>query len=199
MTAGDISVYRAGSEIMNMSDNNQNAGPGENGRQDTGDVNLSFALTKTDLFWYNIHFARFIVWGALALFIMFAAGAVLVLKTPSGDLQTAFVWGEMAIAVGLSMCVGIIAAIALQVFFLRNETVAMSMEKRNYIINSAGITVYNDRRRITRTWRDILKIIRTRKAYYFRTGDKLAIIVPFRVFAHPDEREFFEKIVAKYA
>ena len=162
------------------------------------DINLTFSLTRDDLFWYNIYFARLMVFGFFLFLILFVAGFIVIINTPSGDMQTTFVWVEIAIGAGLSVCVGTIAAIALQVYFIRSGVIEKSMTERNYIISTAGIAVFNERGKIMRTWKDVKKVIKTHHGYYIRTGDKLAIIIPLRELQNPDNLESFKKMIKNH-
>jgi hypothetical protein len=166
--------------------------------QSAGDnINLSFALTRTDLFWYNMHFIRLLIVGAIVFFILAVGVFVFSLSTLPGDYRTTLIWLVMAFSAGFSICAGSIAVVILQLFFVKNETVNQAMIGRNYIVNSAGIAVYNDKRRITRTWREIRKVIRTRHGFYIKTGDKIAIVLPRHVFNGPDQIRQFEQFAAQ--
>jgi hypothetical protein len=185
-----------------MCDSNNN-----NGRQDAINdsalsnktINLSFALTRNDLFWYNIHFARLPMLGFFVFLFLFIAGFILAIQTPKGDLQTAFIWTEIGLGIGLSICMGTISAIVLQIYFLKSTTVTRAMSERNYIISSAGIAVSDERNRLNRTWQEVRNVIKTRKGFYFRTGDKLAIIIPRHVFKDRNDLKAFEEILNKHA
>ncbi|MCD6161393.1 MAG: YcxB family protein [candidate division Zixibacteria bacterium] len=159
------------------------------------DVNLTFLLTRDDLFWYNMYFTRLMVFGFFVLLILFMAGFIVIINTPSGDLQTTFVWVEIALGAGLSVCIGTIGAIALQIYFLKGGGIEKSMTERNYIISMAGIAVFTERSKIMRTWKDVIKVIKTRHGYYIRTGDKLAIIIPHRELKNPDDLQAFKEII----
>lgn len=185
-----------------MSENNNNNGlPGaaDKPAKSENTINLSFALTKDDLFWYNLHFIRLFVIGFFIFLLLFIAGFILVIKTPKGDIQTTFIWMEIGFGIVLSICMGAISAIVLQVYFLKSNIIARAMSTRNYIIDTAGIAVFDKRGKIVRTWKDVKKIIKTRKGFYFRTSDKLAIIIPRRVFKDPDMLEEFENIITNHA
>lgn len=174
---------------------NSNNGHSENGKSNTADrsINLSYSLTRSDLFWYNIYFVRLLAVGAILLFLLTIAVFILTLYTPPGDLKTAFLWVVMGLGVGFSLCAGTIAAIILQIFFLKNESVNKAMSLRNYVINSSGIMVFNEDGKITRTWNDIRRIIKTSHGFYVKTGDRIAIVLPRRVFADIQEITLFEE------
>lgn len=186
------------SEMKNDDINNNSQNEGNNSEPSIKDINLAFSLTRDDLFWYNIYFARLMVFGFFLFLILFIAGFIVILNTPSGDLQTTFVWVEIAIGAGLSVCVGTIAAIALQVYFLKSGAIEKSMTERNYIISTAGIAVFNERGKIMRTWKDVKKIIKTHHGYYIRTGDKLAIIIPHKELQDPEILKLFIAIIKNY-
>jgi hypothetical protein len=157
-------------------------------------INLSYALTRSDLFWYNIYFIRWLVIGAIIFFALAIGAFIFTLKMPTGDLKTAVIWAVMGFGVGFSICAGSVAVVLLQIFFVKNETVNKAMTRRNYIINSAGIAVFNDQGKIVRTWRDIRRIIKTRHGFYIKTGDKIAIVVPRHVFGNNVEVKIFEDL-----
>jgi hypothetical protein len=161
------------------------------------DINLSFALTRTDLFWYNMHFIRLLIVGAIAFFILAIAVFVYSLNAPPGDYKTTLVWMVMGFGAGFSICAGSIAVVVLQIYFVKSEAVDQAMTIRNYIVNSSGIAVYNDKRRITRTWHDIKKVVKTRHGFYIKTGDKIAIVLPRHVFAGPEQIQLFERHAAQ--
>jgi hypothetical protein len=166
---------------------------------DSDNIRLSFSLTRADILWYNLHFARFIVLGLIAFFMLFVIGLIAIVSAPKGDLQIAFIWIEMAIGIGFSICAGIIAAIVIQIYFQKTASVKQAMAEKSYIIDSTGITVFDDSHRIVRSWQDILKIITTRRGFYFRTGDKLAIVIPRRVLKDSHELKAFENILVAHS
>ena len=157
-------------------------------------INLSYSLTRTDLLWYNLYFVRWLVVGAVAFFGLAIAAFILALNTPSGDLKTAIQWAVVGFGIGFSLCGGSIAAIMLQIFFIKNKSVEQAMTTRNYAISSVGVAVFNEQGRITRTWKDIKKVIKARHGFYIRTGDKIAIVIPRHVFADKSEIELFESL-----
>jgi hypothetical protein len=161
-------------------------------------IQLSFALTREDLLWYNLYFVRYLVYGFFVFLFLFAIGFIMALKTPRGDLQTALIWLEVFLGIGISICAGTMTAIVLQIYFLKNRTVDRAMTQKNYIINSAGVAVFDEKNKIVRTWNKVLKVIKTRQGFYIRTGDKLAIIIPRRAFKDADELKVFEKILIEY-
>ena len=158
-------------------------------------ISLSYALTRSDLFWYNIYFIRWLVIGAIVFFALAIAAFIFAMKTPTGDLKTAIIWAVMGFGVGFSICAGSVAAISLQIFLIKNETVNKAMTRRNYIINSAGIAVFNEQGKIVRPWKEIKRIIKTRNGFYIKTGDKIAIVIPRHVFADPYEIRQFENLI----
>ena len=159
------------------------------------EINLSYALNRHDLFWYNLYFARFLVAGFLVFLFLFIAVFIWAVKTPLGDLATTLIWVEVGLGIGLSICAGSIASIALQVYLVKNETITKAMTKRNYIINTAGIAVFDDRSKIVRTWKDVVKVNKSRQGFYIRTSGKLAIIIPRRELSDPVKLKTLEKIV----
>ena len=175
--------------MNNMNDEN-NIAP-----ETSKDIRLSFALTRTDLFWYNIHFVRLLVIGAITFFILAVGVFTYTLSVPTGDFKTTLIWVVMGCGIGFSLCSGTIAAIVLQVFFLKNESVARAMTFRNYIINEAGVAVFTDKAKIARTWKDVRKVIKTRHGFYIKTGDRIAIVLPRHVFTDKEEIEHFQKLI----
>jgi hypothetical protein len=165
-----------------------------NGTDQGKTINLSFALTRTDLFWYNIHFVRLLVAGSIIFFILAIAVFVCTLYVPPGDLKTTLIWLVMAFGVGFSLCAGSIAAVVLQIFILKNETVAKAMTSRNYTISESGVAVYNEKGRIKRTWEEIRKVVKTHHGFYIKTGDKIAIVLPRHAFGSRDQIELFEQL-----
>jgi hypothetical protein len=158
-------------------------------------IHLSFALTRADLLWYNLYFIRWIVFGAITLILLFITGLVWYVITPKGDLQTAIIWIVIGIAAGFSVCMGSIMAIILQIYYIKNEIVTKAMTKKNYIINGQGLTVYDERGQITRTWTQVKNVIRTKRSFYIRTGDKMSIVLPKRDFKDPKDLQVFEEIL----
>jgi hypothetical protein len=160
-------------------------------------ISLSFALTRGDLFWYNMHFIRLLIFGAIIFFVLAIGVFVFSLNTPTGDYKTTLVWMVMGFGAGFSICAGSIAVVVLQIYFVKSEAVDKAMTVRNYIVNSAGIAVFNDKKRITRTWLEIRRVIKTRHGFYIKTGDKIAIVLPRHVFSGPDQIQLFEKLAAQ--
>jgi len=158
-------------------------------------INLSYSLTRSDLFWYNIYFIRWMVIGAIIFFALAVGTFIFTLKMPTGDLKTAVIWAVMGFGVGFSICAGSVAVVLLQIFFTKNETVNKAMTSRNYFINSTGIAVFNEQGKIVRTWREIKSIIKARHGFYIKTGDKAAIVIPRHVFANNNEIKLFETLV----
>ncbi|MCP4582807.1 MAG: YcxB family protein [candidate division Zixibacteria bacterium] len=180
-----------------MNDKNQNP---NNHDPETGDtINLSYSLSKTDLFWYNLFFVRWLLVGAIAFFILAISAFILSLNMLSGDLKTTIQWAVMGFGIGFSMCGGSIAAIMLQIFFIKNKSVEQAMTRRNYIINPAGVAVFNERGKIVRTWKEIRKVVKAGHGFYIKTGDKIAIVIPRHVFTDKNEIKLFEKIVKQAA
>jgi hypothetical protein len=161
-------------------------------------INLSFALTRNDLLWYNLYFIRWIVYGAMLLILLFIGGLIWSVSMPQGDLQTAMIWMVIALAAGFSICMGSIMAVVLQIFFTKSEIVAKSMTRRNYIVSSTGVAVYDERGQIMRPWAQVKNIIKTKHRFYIRTGDKMSIILPKREFKSPDDLQAFEGIISHY-
>ena len=156
-------------------------------------ISLSYSLTRADLFWYKIYFMRLLVVGAVLFFILAIAAFIITLYTPPGDLKTTLVWVIMGFGAGFSLCAGTIAAIVLQIFFVKNESVNKAMSLRNYKIDSSGIMVFNEQGRIVRTWKEIRSIIKTSHGFYVKTGDRIAIVLPRRVFSTSKELALFER------
>ncbi len=159
------------------------------------DINLQFTLTRNDLFWYNIYFIRLLVLAAIACFLGAIGVFIYSLQIPTGDYKTTLIWIIMALSAGFSISGGTIAAIVLQVFVLKNESVNQAMTMRSYIINSAGIAVFNKSRKIVRTWNDIRRVIKTHHGYYIKTGDRIAIVLPRHVFKNDEQIEYFEQLI----
>ena len=159
------------------------------------EISLSYALNRHDLFWYNLYFARFLVVGFIVFLSLFILVMIWTINTSSGDLATTLIWVGVGLGVGLSICTGSIASIALQVYLVKNETINKAMTKRNYIISSAGIAVFDDRSKIVRTWKDVAKVNKSRQGFYIRTSGKLAIIIPRREFNDPVKLKTFERII----
>jgi len=157
-------------------------------------INLSYSLTRSDLFWYNIYFIRWLVIGAIVFFALAISAFIFALETPTGDLKTTIIWAVMGFGVGFSICAGSVAAILLQIFFVKNEAVNKAMNRRNYIISSSGIAVFNEQGKIIRTWKEITRIIKARHGFYIKTGDKVAIVIPRHVFANNHEIKLFEDL-----
>ena len=158
-------------------------------------INLSYALRRSDLFWYNFHFLRLLSAGAAAFFVLAIVGSIAVLRTPVGDLRTALIWADLGFGVGFSICAGSVAAVALQIFIFKSGPVERAMSKRSYVINSGGIAVFNDQGRIARSWNDVKTIVKTRHGFYLRTSDKLAIVIPRRVLKQQNDLESFKAIL----
>lgn len=161
-------------------------------------IRLSFALTRTDLLWYNLYFIRWIVYGAILLILLFIVGLIWSVNTPKGDLQTAMIWMVIGLAAGFSICMGSIMAVVLQIYFTKSEIVAKAMTRKNYIISNAGVAVYDERGQIMRTWTQVKNIIKTKHRFYIRTGDKMSIVLPKREFKSPDDLQAFEGIITHY-
>lgn len=177
-----------------MSDrDNRNNGPGRDPNSESDSISLSYSLTRADLFWYNIYFVRLLVVGSILFFILTIAVFIVTLYTPPGDLKTTLIWVIMGFGAGFSLCAGTIAAIILQIFFLKNESVSKAMSLRNYMIDASGIAVFNEQGRIVRAWKDIRRIIKTSHGFYVKTGDRISIVLPRRVFNTAKELALFEK------
>jgi len=168
--------------------------PGSNKSGAGWTINLAFGLTKSDLLSYNFHFMRLLMVGAAACFILAVAVFIYSQNIPPGDYRTTLNWVVTAFGVGFSLCGGPIAVVILQLFGSKNEAVNKAMAWRNYIISSSGIVVFNDQGRISRTWRDVKKVIKTRHGFYLKTGDKLAFVLPRHVFNGPEEIHLFERL-----
>jgi len=160
-------------------------------------INLTFTLNRNDIFWYNLFYARFLVIGVIVFLILMVVGLIVTVNTPKGDLRTTLYWIELALGIGFSICLATISAIALQVYIVKNKTIEKAITKKSYIINSAGIAIFDERRKLTRTWKDIVKIDRSRQRFYIRTSSKLAIIIPYREFNNPEERLLFERLAKR--
>lgn len=158
-------------------------------------IKLTFSLTRSDLFWYNLYFIRLLGYGAITFFLSSVAFFIVVLITPFGDLRTAFIWVVMVSGAGFSICAGSIAAIVLQVFILKNDTITRAMTRRSYIIDSSGVAIYNEKGRITRTWHEMKKIVKTRHGFYMKTGEKIAIVLPRHVFKDRNEIKLLEGLI----
>jgi len=158
-------------------------------------IDLSFELTRGDLFWYNLRYARILAAGLIFFGLMFLIGFALIINTPPGDLWSTYMWVEIGAGIGLSICAGSIGAIALQVFVLKNETINKARVHRGYRISSSGIEIYTATRSIQRPWNEIVKIDKSRFGYYFRTGGKLAIIIPNRELVKTDNKVLLDQLL----
>lgn len=176
----------------NMEDETQ---PDTNKPEDEKVIRLTFSLTRSDLFWYNLHFIRLLGYAAVAFFILSIVFFVIALNTPYGDLRTTFIWVVMASGAGFSITAGSIAAIVLQVFILKNDTITRAMTRRSYIISESGVAVYNEQGRIKRTWKEIRKVVKTHHGFYMKTGEKIAIVLPRHVFKDNNQIKLLEGLI----
>ena len=175
--------------------NDANVHPDTPKPEDENVIKLTFSLTRSDLFWYNLHFIRLLGYAAIGFFILSIAFFIIALNTPYGDMRTTFIWVVMASGAGFSITAGSIAAIVLQVFILKNETIARAMTRRSYIISESGVAVYNEQGRIKRTWKEIRKVIKTHHGFYIKTGEKIAIVLPRHVFKDNNQIKLLEGII----
>lgn len=159
------------------------------------EIRFAFSLTRKDILWYNIHFNRGVVFLGIAFTLMFIPGLLLAFRHTGTDLGTFYMWLEIGICLGWIMCFSSILAIFLQVFYLKSEAVEKAMEFRHYIINTAGVAVYTSQSKLTRTWKDIIKTIKTNNGFYLRTSDKAAIIIPRHVLKDTQELENLERLL----
>lgn len=127
---------------------------------------------------YNLHFNRNLVYLTIALFILLPPAITIALKNPNGDIGMFYMWLAIGIGLAFTMCFSSLFAIFLQVYYVKNDVVEKALELRHYVINSAGIAIFTDNSRFTRTWKDINIIIKTKSGYYLRTSDKAAVIIP---------------------
>ncbi len=163
--------------------------------QGTDEIRLSFSLSRRDVLAYNLHFNRGLVLLAAILFLLVPVSIIIAIKNPTGDIGAFYMWIAIGIGLAFIMCFSSLMAIFLQVYYVKNDVVEKAMELRNYIINSAGIAIYTDDSRFTRTWKDVIKIIKTKNGYYFRTSDKAAIIIPFHVVDSEKKRQSLQRII----
>lgn len=159
------------------------------------EIKLAFALSKKDILWYNLHFNRGVIYLGILFSLLFFPGLLLALQHPAGDLGTFYLWLEIGICLGWVLCFSSILAIVLQVFYLKSPVVEKAMEYRHYVINSAGVAVFTSDSRLVRTWREIIKIIRTKHRFYLRTSDKAAIIIPGQVLKDAEGIENLKRIL----
>lgn len=165
--------------------------------QGADEIRLSFSLSRRDVLAYNLHFNRGLVLLAIILLLSLPLSIIIAIKNPIGDIGAFYMWIAIGIGVAFIMCFSSLMAIFLQVYYVKNDVVEKAMELRNYIINSAGIAIYTDDSRFTRSWKDVIKIIKTKNGYYLRTGDKAAIIIPFHVVDSEIKRQSLQRIIAK--
>jgi hypothetical protein len=160
------------------------------------EIRLSFSLSRRDVLIYNLYFNRSLVFLTIILFLLLPISIIVAVKNPVGDIGVFYMW--LAIGVGLAFIISFssLLAIFIQVYYVKNDTVEKSMELRNYIINSAGIAIYTDDSRFVRSWKDMLKIIKTRNGYYLKTSDKAAVIIPFHVIDSESKRQSLQRIIA---
>ena len=160
------------------------------------EIRLSFSLSRRDVLIYNLYFNRSLVFLTIILFLLLPISIIVAVKNPVGDIGVFYMW--LAIGVGLAFIISFssLLAIFIQVYYVKNDTVEKSMELRNYIINSAGIAIYTDNSRFVRSWKDMLKIIKTRNGYYLKTSDKAAVIIPFHVIDSESKRQSLQRIIA---
>jgi hypothetical protein len=183
---------------MNDHSENNSAPTANNNAAAAGrDINLSFALRRGDLFWYNFHFQRLLAAGAAVFFVLAIVGSIAVLRTPIGDLRTALIWLELGFGIGFSICGGSVAGVALQIFIFKTSPVKRAMSRRSFVINSYGVAIFNEQGRIDRSWKDIKTIIKTRHGFYLRTSDKLAIVIPRRELKLQNDLEAFKAILKR--
>lgn len=163
--------------------------------QNTDEIRLSFSLSRRDVLAYNLHFNRGLVLLAIILFLLLPISIIIAIKNPTGDIGTFYMW--LAIGVGLAfiMSFSSLMAIFIQIYYVKGDVVEKAMEFRNYIINSAGIAIYTADSRFARSWKDIIKIIRTKNGYYLRTSDKAAVIIPFHVIDSDITRQNLQRII----
>jgi len=159
------------------------------------EIRLSFALTRRDVLAYNLHFNRGLVFLTLFLFLLLLPSLIIALKYPTGDIGTFYMWITIGIGIAFVITFSSLLAIYIQVYYIKNEVVEKSMEFRNYIINSSGIAIFTANSRFTRTWKEIIKIIKTKNGYYLKTSDKAAVIIPFHVIQSEAERNVLKRII----
>jgi hypothetical protein len=161
---------------------NQPYSPQPDSAASSDEIRLAFSLARRDILTYNLHFNRGLIYLSIILFVMLVPAIGISLKYPSGDLGMFYMWLAIGIGLALIMCSSSLIAIYIQVYYIKNDVVEKAMEFRNYIINSAGIAIFTSNSRLTRPWKDIVKVIESRRGFYFLTGDKAAIIIPHHVF-----------------
>jgi len=158
-------------------------------------ISLSYSLNRADLFWYNLYFSRYVVVAGLAFLALFIAGFILTVRASSDDLRASFMWLDIGLGAGFSVCVGIVTSIALQVYVLKSDVIERAMTWRSYDISHEGISVFNRQAKIDRPWTNVRNVYETKHGFYVRTGDRLAIIIPVRELKDSGKLQNFREIL----
>lgn len=143
-------------------------------------ISLEFALTRTDLLWYNLYFSRHLMIIAGFLAVLLAGVLVLIFTSNNDDKRYALLWIAAGLLIGIVYCLGSIAIIIAQVFYSQSDAINASLAPKSYQIDESGIRIRSHEKQMFRSWPEIRKIDDTKNGYYFRTIGKTAIIIPKR-------------------
>lgn len=141
-------------------------------------LELEFALTRADLFWYNLHFNRHLLVIALCLALLLFPVIYFLANSTSGDSRLWLFWLLAAILLGIGYCAGSLLIIIAQVYYSSSATIAASLEPRAYRIDRFGLQVRSGDNHWQRTWAEIGEIHITKRAYYLFTPGRGSIIIP---------------------
>ena len=158
-------------------------------------LQLTFALTRQDIFRYNLYFSRGVTILAIIFAVAFVPSLLLALGRPHGDLGTFYLWLVIGIGLGILVCASVILAIYFQVYHIKSVIIERAMESRSYLISSAGLAVSTTTGQMTRTWADIPRVVETRHGVYLCTRDKAALIIPYHVVGGIERLAIFKRLL----
>jgi|GEM_PF-6068088 len=152
-------------------------------------LELEFALTRTDLFWYNLHFNRHLPVIALCLLLALVPVIYFLAVSAGDDSRLWLFWLLAGILLGIGYCTGSLLIIAAQVFYSGSAAVTVSLEPRYYRIDRSGLQVRSGDKQWRRNWAEIGKIHITKRAYYLFTPGRGSIIIPKNRLSGEKERQ----------
>jgi hypothetical protein len=163
------------------------------------EVEIDVALAGSEIARYNFYHIRWLLAadtaGLLALIIMTYLS--IFHRSPAArDLfGSLLIWAVLLLAAGLSQPL----ILFLQIFVLRNPTMASQTALRIYRFAANGIHVRSGGRTAITSWNKIVKVKDIGRLVLIFTGPRLAYVIPKRCFATLDEagawtRFFLEKM-----
>ncbi len=158
------------------------------GKSTEPSLELEFALTRTDLLWYNFHFNRHLLVIAICLIAPLAVVIHFLAVSSGDDSRLWLFWLLAGILLGIGYCIGSLLIIAAQVFYSNSASVTASLEPRTYHIDRTGLQVRSGDKQWRRTWAEIGGIRKTRRAYYLFTPGRGSIIIPLNRLSDDKEK-----------